>query len=91
MQTQKFIFIGIVLVLLVALPAGAFEGPQLYPGEKALYEAAAQEGMVVSFDTGPTWANSFVPACRVLRLNRRLPFVVLPTWWEKAHRTTWNR
>ena len=25
--------------------------------EKALYEAAKKEGMVVSFDTGPTWAN----------------------------------
>src|SRR5581483_391928 len=32
-------------------------GPELYPGEKALYEAAAKEGIVVSFDTGPTWAN----------------------------------
>ena len=29
----------------------------LYPGEKALYEAATKEGLVVSFDTGPTWAN----------------------------------
>ncbi|UCD78056.1 MAG: extracellular solute-binding protein [Desulfobacterales bacterium] len=57
MQTQKSIFIGIVLAVLVALPAWAFEGPELYPGEKALYEAAAKEGMVVSFDTGPTWAN----------------------------------
>ncbi len=45
--------------LLLALPlsANAFEGPELYPGEKALYEAAKEEGMVVSFDTGPTWAN----------------------------------
>jgi putative spermidine/putrescine transport system substrate-binding protein len=31
--------------------------PELYAGEKALYEAAAKEGIVVSFDTGPTWAN----------------------------------
>ncbi|WP_119354907.1 extracellular solute-binding protein [Azohydromonas sediminis] len=31
--------------------------PELYPGERALYEAARKEGMVVSFDTGPTWAN----------------------------------
>src|SRR6266550_3053552 len=33
------------------------DSPELYPGEKALYEAAKKEGMVVSFDTGPTWAN----------------------------------
>ena len=32
-------------------------GTELYPGEKALYEAASKEGLVVSFDTGPTWAN----------------------------------
>jgi putative spermidine/putrescine transport system substrate-binding protein len=32
-------------------------GPELYPGEKELYAKAAAEGMVVSFDTGPTWAN----------------------------------
>lgn len=37
--------------------AFAFEGPELYAGEKALYEAAGQEGLVVSFDTGPEWAN----------------------------------
>ena len=57
MKTQKFIFLAIVLAVLVAMPAGALEGPELYPGEEALYEAAAKEGMVVSFDTGPTWAN----------------------------------
>jgi len=33
------------------------DSPELYPGEKALYETASKEGMVVSFDTGPTWAN----------------------------------
>lgn len=37
--------------------AFSFEGPELYPGEKALYEAAENEGLVVSFDTGPEWAN----------------------------------
>jgi putative spermidine/putrescine transport system substrate-binding protein len=35
----------------------AADSPELYPGEKALYEAAKKEGIVVSFDTGPTWAN----------------------------------
>lgn len=38
-------------------PALAFDGPELYEGEQALYDAALAEGMVVSFDTGPTWAN----------------------------------
>ena len=33
------------------------DSPELYTGEKALYEASKNEGMVVSFDTGPTWAN----------------------------------
>ncbi len=49
----------LALVGLLAPPVSgrAFEGPELYPGERALYEAAAREGIVVSFDTGPTWAN----------------------------------
>ncbi|MFC5418189.1 extracellular solute-binding protein [Bosea eneae] len=38
-------------------PAFAFEGAELYAGEKALYDSARKEGLVVSFDTGPTWAN----------------------------------
>jgi putative spermidine/putrescine transport system substrate-binding protein len=37
--------------------AFSFEGPELYPGEKALYAEAEKEGLVVSFDTGPEWAN----------------------------------
>ncbi|KIX13033.1 extracellular solute-binding protein [Dethiosulfatarculus sandiegensis] len=44
-------------LMLAATGAMAFEGPELYKGEKALYEKAKEEGMVVSFDTGPTWAN----------------------------------
>jgi putative spermidine/putrescine transport system substrate-binding protein len=43
--------------LALALPAFSVEGPELYAGEKALYEAAEKEGLVVSFDTGPEWAN----------------------------------
>lgn len=42
---------------LLSLNAHAFEGEELYDGEKTLYEAAQKEGMIVSFDTGPTWAN----------------------------------
>ncbi|HEX6977982.1 MAG TPA: extracellular solute-binding protein [Alphaproteobacteria bacterium] len=53
----------IAAALALLLPAWAapaqtvMDSPELYPGEKALYEAASKEGMVVSFDTGPTWAN----------------------------------
>lgn len=38
-------------------PARALDGSEIYPGEETLYEAARKEGLVVSFDTGPTWAN----------------------------------
>jgi putative spermidine/putrescine transport system substrate-binding protein len=50
---------GVALAGALALagPARAFEGAELYAGERALYEAAVKEGIVVSFDTGPTWAN----------------------------------
>ncbi|MDQ2917899.1 MAG: extracellular solute-binding protein [Pseudomonadota bacterium] len=40
-----------------ALAQTVLDSPELYPGEKVLYEAAKKEGLVVSFDTGPTWAN----------------------------------
>jgi putative spermidine/putrescine transport system substrate-binding protein len=43
--------------LAATLPAFAFDGAELYPGEKAIYAAAEKEGLVVSFDTGPEWAN----------------------------------
>jgi putative spermidine/putrescine transport system substrate-binding protein len=43
--------------LAFALPAFSFDGAEIYPGEKNLYKAAAKEGLVVSFDTGPEWAN----------------------------------
>jgi len=51
-----------VVMLAALFAAGAAaqtvkDSPELYAGEKALYEAALKEGMVVSFDTGPTWAN----------------------------------
>jgi len=53
----KPILAGAALSALLPATAMAFDGPELYQGEQALYEAAAKEGMVVSFDTGPTWAN----------------------------------
>ncbi|MCC8190558.1 MAG: extracellular solute-binding protein [Planctomycetes bacterium] len=45
------------LCLALSAAAGQLTGPELYPGEQELYEKALEEGMVVSFDTGPTWAN----------------------------------
>ena len=45
------------LSLALAAAAGQLSDPELYPGEQSLYEKAIEEGMVVSFDTGPTWAN----------------------------------
>ncbi len=55
---RKF-FIATLAALLVAAGAfgGQLAGPELYDGEQALYEQALEEGMAVSFDTGPTWAN----------------------------------
>ncbi len=38
-------------------PANVTTGPELYAGEKALYDEALKEGMVISNNTGPTWAN----------------------------------
>src|SRR6266540_101172 len=51
-----------IAAMLAAAPACAMaqtaaDSPELYQGEKALYEQASKEGIVVSFDTGPTWAN----------------------------------
>jgi putative spermidine/putrescine transport system substrate-binding protein len=51
-----------LVLFMAALPAvmqaqAVTESTELYSGEKALYEAASKEGLVVSFDTGPTWAN----------------------------------
>jgi len=49
--------IAVSLVAVAATAQTVLDSPELYSGEKALYEAAKKEGMVVSFDTGPTWAN----------------------------------
>jgi putative spermidine/putrescine transport system substrate-binding protein len=55
---KKFWVLMLVVagILLWASLAGALE-EELYPGERELLEAAKQEGIVVSYDTGPTWAN----------------------------------
>jgi putative spermidine/putrescine transport system substrate-binding protein len=59
MQRRQLIQAAAALPLssVIAQTAFAFDGPELYSGEKALYAAAQKEGMVVSFDTGPEWAN----------------------------------
>jgi putative spermidine/putrescine transport system substrate-binding protein len=59
MRTLKRSLIVAALTFVPALAQAqtVMDSPELYPGEKALYEAASKEGMVVSFDTGPTWAN----------------------------------
>ena len=56
---KKFNKIASVLLFVAcsATSALAYEGADLYPGEKELYTAAKEEGLVVSFDTGPEWAN----------------------------------
>src|SRR5260370_1227740 len=67
----------LVAAALAALPLCAsaqtvMESAELYSGEKALYEAASKEGMVVSFDTGPTWANW---AAQFAAFKKRYPAV----------------
>ncbi|ASW03200.1 extracellular solute-binding protein [Paraburkholderia aromaticivorans] len=57
-QVRRIAGVAYALSLLTAA-SGAHAGPAapLYPGEDALYAKAADEGLVVSFDTGPEWAN----------------------------------
>ncbi|MEN3931726.1 extracellular solute-binding protein [Microvirga sp. W0021] len=58
MKRRQFLsYVASVFFLTFGTAAVAFEGPELYAGEKALYEKAKKEGLIVSFDTGPTWAN----------------------------------
>lgn len=69
MITRRMLTAGLAAA---PLTAHAFDGAELYPGERALFEAAAKEGMVVSFDTGPTWANW---AAQFAAFKRRYPGV----------------
>jgi len=48
---------GLLLGGSAAMAQTVTDSPELYAGERALYDAATKEGLVVSFDTGPTWAN----------------------------------
>ena len=53
---KRFLFAALTCLCLGAA-AEELPAPRLYDGERELYEKALEEGMVVSFDTGPTWAN----------------------------------
>ncbi len=73
--TRRMILAGAVaLAAAPTLAQTVLDSPELYPGEKALYEAAKKEGMVVSFDTGPTWANW---AAQFAAFKKRYPDVEL--------------
>lgn len=63
---------ALTLAPVLAQAQTVMDSAELYPGEKALYEAAAKEGMVVSFDTGPTWANW---AAQFAAFKKRYPAV----------------
>lgn len=59
MKLHKLSCAGAALALIASSSvfAQALQGPELYKGEQQQYDKALDEGMVVSFDTGPTWAN----------------------------------
>jgi putative spermidine/putrescine transport system substrate-binding protein len=46
----------VALGVLLTASAAALD-KELYPGEAKLHKLAREEGLVVSYDTGPTWAN----------------------------------
>jgi putative spermidine/putrescine transport system substrate-binding protein len=55
MDTKVWLIAALASLLVAEVTAQTvLDSPELYSGEKALYEAAKKEGMVVSFDTGPT-------------------------------------
>src|SRR5690242_21724955 len=70
--TRIAISVAFAAAASIAVAQTVLDSPELYPGEKALYEAAKKEGMVVSFDTGPTWANW---AAQFAAFKRRYPDV----------------
>ncbi len=51
-----YVLVVVVLLAIVSLPVAGL-GKELYPGEAELHKLAKKEGVVVSYDTGPTWAN----------------------------------
>jgi putative spermidine/putrescine transport system substrate-binding protein len=74
MNALRQCLLGVIAALLplAAVAQTATDSPELYAGERALYDAASKEGMVVSFDTGPTWANW---AAQFAAFKKRYPLV----------------
>jgi putative spermidine/putrescine transport system substrate-binding protein len=71
--TRRTLITGALALCLTSVSAQTvLDSPELYPGERSLYEAARKEGMVVSFDTGPTWANG---AAQFAAFKKRYPDV----------------
>lgn len=56
MKKQMFFLFALVMMLAMASLAYGFD-PELFPGETELYQKALEEGLVISYDTGPGWAN----------------------------------
>lgn len=54
---KNFLKIGTVLMLVLVATIGFGFEKEYFPGETALYEKAKKEGIIVSYDTGPGWAN----------------------------------
>ena len=54
---KRLILAAALAIATPALAQTVTDTPELYGGERTLYDAAQKEGIVVSFDTGPTWAN----------------------------------
>ena len=58
MKTKRWFIAALAALFVSSVTAETvLDSPELYSGEKTLYDAALKEGMVISFDTGPTWAN----------------------------------
>lgn len=57
--TRRTLISGLALAPLVGCSGlrGEAKWPEAYPGERRLYHAAREEGLLASFDTGPNWAG----------------------------------
>jgi putative spermidine/putrescine transport system substrate-binding protein len=53
----RSLYLAAAFAALLSGESRAFDGLELYAGERELYQLAKKEGFVVSYDTGPEWAN----------------------------------